>query len=244
MRKVLGALIAAWMVAGLTGCAAPIPPSPPPLSPGTSPEQAAPSQSPASDSCVSLAAADVTAAIAALPGWSYDFWSTSETLDGTPQPGLHSSAEYVAPDRLRDVAWDAAGVRRGMIIIGDRFWVYTGFPEPSPFDPADFPTWLEFVFPFKGLYMEAHFAFQGDLPGDGLRESPRVADTECLATDPNTGTSLVTTRSGQLVRMTSERRSDRWIETKTVIFRATMPPAIEPPSAEDLRPKAMFPDPG
>jgi len=237
MIRAVGVLMGASIVAGLTGCAAP--PAPTPAAPVL--ERPTPTESPASGACATLTAADVRAAIASLPGWFYDVWSASETLDGTPQSGLHSRAEYVAPDRLRDVSWDTRGAPRGSIIIGDQLWVYTGFPESSPFDPADFAHWLDLVFPFKGSYMEPTFPFRGDLPGDGLRESPRVADTECLATDPNTGTSLVTTRSGQLVRVTSERRSGKWIETKALIFHATLPPAIDPPSAEDLRPNALYP---
>ena len=89
---------------------------------------------------------------------------------------------------------------------------------------------LKTVFPFKH-----DFPFPGDLPGDGLRESPRVADTECLATDPNTGTSLITTRSGQLVRMTTVEQSDKDINGRALIFSATMPRAIEPPTVADLR---------
>jgi hypothetical protein len=255
MIRVVGVLMSAWIVAGLTGCAAQ--PAPTPAAPV--PEQAAPSESPAPDACAELTAADVRAAIAALPGWWYDFWPTSEAPDGTTEPRGHTRAEYIAPDRLRDVTWDVIGVRHGTIIIGDRMWVYTGLPESPAFDPAwiaslasplpgivdadEIAIWLERVFPFKGSYREATFPFRGDLPGDGLRESPRVADTECLATDPNTGTSLVTTRSGLLVRMTSERRSGRWIETMTLTFHATMPPAIEPPSGADLLSKPFIPSP-
>ena len=97
MRSAIPALIAAMAVPGLVLYAAP--PAPTPTSPSRSPSpaQAAPSESPASDSCAKLTAAGVRAAIAALPGWSYDFWSTSETPDG-PQDngafdGRHGSCE-------------------------------------------------------------------------------------------------------------------------------------------------------
>jgi hypothetical protein len=232
MTRVIGALIGAWIAVGLAGCGAlPAPPTS---------ARPVPSER-AIDSCAELTAADVTEAIAALPGWSYDVWSASETVDGTAEPGLHSRVEYVAPDRLRDVSWDARGAPRGSIIIGDESWVYTGFQAPSAFDPADFPSWLERLFPFKGSFITANFPFDGGLPGAGLRESDRVPSTECLAVDPSTGVSLVTTRAGQLVRMTLERRSANWIETKTLTFRAAMPPAIEPPAAEELRPKKLYP---
>ena len=197
----------------------------------------------------------MTAAISALPGWSYDYWSTTERTDGWPELPGHASAEYIAPDRLRDVAWDMDAIRHGTIIIGDRTWTYAGVPEspystpafvaslasPAIMDVHHFATWLELVIPFKGSYREPDFPFPGDLPGDGLRESPRVADSECLATDPSTGTSLVTTRSGQLVRLTSERRLDKWIETKALTFHATTPPPIEPPSGADLFSKPFIP---
>jgi hypothetical protein len=128
MIKVVGVLMGASILAGLTGCAAP--PAPTPAVPV--PEQRPPSDSPASDSCAELTAADVRAAIAALPGWSYDLWSTSEELDGTPQgPSAHSRVEFLA---------------RGSIIIGDRYWVYTASPEGSAFDLAEFPIWLERLF--------------------------------------------------------------------------------------------------
>jgi hypothetical protein len=206
MNKVLGALVAAAALVALIGCAAPIPPSPASPSPGQSPERAAPNESPASDACAELTAVDATAAIAALPGWWYDLLATS--VAGTPQPGIRQVREYVAPDRLRDLYWDEIAVQHGQIFVGGRVWTYAGgSPGSSPVDPAGFARRLETVFPFKGTFSESEFPFAGDLPGDGLRESPRVADTECLATDPNTGTSLVTTRSGQLVRI---RRATLW----------------------------------
>ncbi len=233
-------LAGACILVGLTGCAEHPTPT---LTARASVEERAPrGESSVPDACASLTAGDVKSAIARLPGWSYEVWSSSATIDGTPQPpGAHRSVEYAGPDRLRDVSWDARGARRGQIIIGDRYWVYTGFTLPAPFDPADFATWLERLVPFTGSFMEPEFAFAGELPRGGLRESPRVADNECLATDPSTGTSLVTTRSGQLVRITSERRSDGWIDSKALTFGATMPPPIEPPTAQDLRPKALFP---
>lgn len=257
MIRVLGALIAVLVVAGLTGCGAPPASTPASLSPGMSAEQAIPSASLAADPCAKLTAADVTAAIAALPGWSYDFWSTTERIDGWTESAGHASAEYIAPDRLRDVAWGVNGVRHGTIFIGDRTWTYPGVPEspdstpafvaslasPAVFDVHRFTTWLGYVFPFKGMYREPDFPFSGDLPGNGLRESPRVADSECLATDPSTGTSLVTTRSGQLVRMTSEKLDGKFIEQKVLSFRATMPPPIEPPSGADLFSKPFIPNP-
>jgi hypothetical protein len=252
MSKVLGALVAAVALVALTGCATPMPPTPASPSPGQGPEQAAPSESPASDSCASLTGDDVRAAIMALPGWSYDVWSASTTPAGMPQPTQYGRTEYVAPDRLRVVGWDPVGIRHGQIIIGDRMWSYSRLPalspadssrgrrphtgaaadlaESSPSSAGNFATMLEIAFPFKGTF--SAFPFPGDLPGDGLRESPRVADTECLAADPNTGLSLVTTRSGQLVRMTSGTFS----AGKTLIFNA-MPPTIEPPTVADLKSK-------
>lgn len=256
MGNVRGALIATLAVAVLAGCGATPASTPASPSPGRSAEQALPSASLAADPCAKLTAADVTAAIAALPGWSYDYWSTGWRIDGDPQPGGHTSAEYIAPDRLRDVAF-GDGIRHGTIIIGDRTWTYPGVPEspystpafvaslasPAVFDVHRFPTWLDLVFPLKGMYREPDFPFGGDLPGDGLRESPRVADSECLATDQSTGTSLVTTRSGQLVRMTSEKRDGQFIEQKVLSFRATMPPPIEAPSEADLFSTPFSPHP-
>ena len=199
--------------------------------------------SPASDSCSELTSADVTAAIAALPGWSYDYWSTSETIDGTPQDtGGHSRAEYVAPDRLREVFWVRVALRAARSSSATECGCIP-IQMGSPSTRQTFRHGWSAGFRSRARSRRQTLPFLGDLPGEGLRESPRVADTECLATDPDTGTSLVTTRSGQLVRVTSERRSDRWIETKALIFHAT-PPAIEPPSAEELRPRAIFPDSG
>jgi len=240
VRKALRFLVVACVVGTSTGCAVSAPGSLASPSPGRSLEYTARTQSPDSDTCANLTADDVRAAIAALPGWSYDFWSTGEALDSTPQPSNHNSAEYIAPDRLREVAWDPFAVRHGSIIIGDRMWWYAGSPESEPFDTATFATTLENVFPFEGTFRASDFPFPGDLPGDGLRASSRVADEQCLATDSNTGISLVTTRSGQLVRMTSEKREDRFIEQRTLIFHATTPPAIEPPSAADLISQPFF----
>ncbi len=251
MSKVLGALVAAAALVAVTGCATPTPPTPASPSPGQSPEQAAPSESPASDSCASLTGDDVRAAIMALPGWSYEAWATRGAI-GLPQPShLSGEVEYVAPDRLRVVGWDPVGIRHGHFIIGDRMWSYSRLPASSPPDPAnarlaesspssagDFATMLDGVFPFKGTF--SAFPFPGDLPGDGLRESPRVADTECLATDPN-GTSLVTTRSGQLVRMTWVEQSGRFPVGRALLFNATMPPAIEPPTVADLKTELIEP---
>ena len=245
MRKVLCSLVAAAAFVAVTGCATPMP-TPASPSPGQSPEQAAPTESPAPDACANLTGDDVRAAIMALPGWSYEVWAPRGGAIGLPHPShLLGEVEYVAPDRLRQVGWDPVGIRHGQIIIGDRLWSYSGLAASSPPDPADsrlaesypsskrqFATMLKDVFPFKGTF--SAFSFPGDLPGDGLRESPRVADTECLATDPN-GTSLVTTRSGQLVRMTSVEQSGKFIEGGTLIFNATMPPAIEPPTVADLK---------
>ena len=243
MSKVLGALVAAVALVAVTGCATPTP-TPASPSPGQSPEQTAPSESPASDACASLTGDDVRAAIMAVPGWSYDLWVGRGGAIGLPQP-LHlvGEVDYIAPDRVRQVGWDPVGIRHGEIIIGDRMWTYSGLPASSPPDPADsrlaasnpssaayFARMLKTVFPFKH-----DFPFPGDLPGGGLRESPRVADTECLATDPNTGTSLITTRSGQLVRMTTVEQSDKDINGGALIFSATMPRPIEPPTVADLK---------
>ncbi len=245
MSKVLGALVTAAALVAVTGCATPMP-TPASPSPGQSPERSAPSESPASDACANLTGDDVRAAIMALPGWSYEAWKTRGAI-GLPQPShLSGEVEYIAPDRLRQVGWDPVGIRHGQIIIGDRMWWYSRLPASSPPDPAnarlaesslssagDFATMLEIAFPFKGSFSES-FPFPGDLPGDGLRESPNVADTECLATDPN-GTSLVTTRSGQLVRMTRVGQSGRFPVGRALLFNATMPPAIEPPTVADLK---------
>ena len=251
MSKVLGALVAAAAMVALTGCATPTPPTPASPSPGQSPEQAAPSQSPAFDACANLTGDDVRAAILALPGWSYEAWTTRGAI-GLPQPShLSGEVEYVAPDRLRVVGWDPVGIRHGEIIIGDRLWTYSRLPASSPPDPANarlaesspssaghFATMMKIAFPFKGPF--SAFRFPGDLPGDGLRESSRVADTECLATDPN-GTSLVTTRSGQLVRMSRLGQSGRYIVGSTLIFNGTMPPAIVPPTVADLKTELIDP---
>jgi hypothetical protein len=186
-RRVLGALIAVAGLITLAGCATPIPPSP--VSPFSSlrPEQAEASKNAAPDACAELTAADVRAAIAALPGWWYDLWPTSEAHDGTREPSVHSRAEYIAPDRLRDVGWDVIGIPHGTIFIGDRMWTYPGraaspsldaadiasLASPHPgVDPHDFATWLERLFPFKGRFQQITFPFRGDLPGDGLRASP------------------------------------------------------------------------
>jgi hypothetical protein len=251
MTKVFGALVAAAAFVAVTGCATPMP-TPASPSPGQSPEQAAPSESPASDACANLTGDDVRAAIAALPGWSYEVWGPRGGAIGLPHPShLLGEVEYVAPDRLRQVGWDPVGIRHGQIIIGDRMWVYSRLPASSPSDPADsrlaesspsserqFATMLKGVFALKGTL--SAFSFPGDLPGDGLRESPRVADAECLATDPNR-TSLVTTRSGQLVRMTRVEQSGKFSNGKALIFNATMPPAIEPPTVADLKTELVIP---
>jgi hypothetical protein len=149
----------------------------------------------------------------------------------------------VAPDRLRDVYWDEVSVRHGQIFVEDRVWTYAGgLPGSSPVDPASFARMLEFVFPLRGQSLADQFPFPGDLPGEGLRESTRVLDTQRLATDPITGTSVVTTKSGQLVRVASERRLGDWRELRMLMFRATMP-TIEPPSAADLRTMPTYIDP-
>jgi hypothetical protein len=141
------------------------------------------------------------------------------------------------------VYWDEVSVRHGTIYVGDRMWWYAGgSQESSPVDPAAVARMLPNVFPFRGSFLADQFPFSGDLPGEGLRESPGVLDTRCLATDPNTGTSLVTTRSGQLVRVISRRRLGDWSELRMLLFRATTP-AIEPPSAADLRTTPTYIDP-
>ena len=246
--------MAASFVTAAAGCAA----TSASTTASPSPERAAPTATLAPDACRELTAADVHAAIGALPGWSYDYWSTGWRIDGTPQPGFHTRVAYIKPDRLREEAFDTSSIRHGQVLIGDRQWVYAGLPaardpaadtpidpatQEGPSDPAALARELANVAPFEGRFMTGYFPFAGDLPGDGLSHSPRVADTECLAIDLATGTSLVTTRSGQLVRMTSEKRLGQFIEMGTLIFHATTPLGIEAPSAADMRTEPFIPEP-